>query len=239
MNTKSLTRIEVKDADKGEVEAVFSTLNVIDSDGDVTLPGAFQDGAKVRISAYGHKSWEGVAPVGKATIRVSGEEAMFEGNFFLDTVAGRDTFTVVKELGADGLQEFSYGFDVVKSSFGEYDGSQVRFLEALKVHEVSPVLLGAGVGTRLLTAKSGLKFGEQVEAVLADLEALATRATDVVALRAEKGKAISDESREGLKRVRDALSGLVESAPDPTSAQDEFRREYARFVALTQGATHV
>lgn len=238
MNTKSLTRIEVKDADKGEVEAVFSTLNVIDSDNDVTLPGAFEDGAKVRISAYGHKSWEGVAPVGKATIHVSGDEALFRGNFFLDTVAGRDTFTVVKELGAEGMQEFSYGYDVLKSHFGEHEGQQVRFLEAMKVHEVSPVLLGAGVGTRLLTAKSGLKFGEHADAVVADVEALITRATDVMALRAEKGKAISAESRESLKRLSAALDGLLaEPAPESTpSAEDEFRREYARFVALTQGA---
>ena len=235
MNTKSLTRIEVKDADKGKVEAVFSTLNVKDSDGDVTLPGAFEDGAKVRISAYGHKSWEGVAPVGKAAIHVSGDEALFSGQFFLDTTAGRDTFTVVKELGAEGLQEFSYGYDVVKSHFGEHEGEQVRFLEALKVHEVSPVLLGAGVGTRLLTAKSGLKFGEHIDAVVTDVEQLISRATDVVALRAEKGKAMSPESQESLKRLRDALDGLL-AAPAPTTTSDELAREYARFVALTQGA---
>ncbi len=152
MDTKGL-RLEIKDADRGEVRAVFATMNVIDSHGDVTLPGAFEDGASVVISAYGHTSWEGRLPVGKGTIRQTSTEAIFEGQFFLNTVQGRDTFTVVKELG--GLQEWSYGFDVVKESYGEHGDRQVRFLEKLRTYEVSPVLLGAGVGTRTLAVKHG------------------------------------------------------------------------------------
>lgn len=216
---KSLSRIEVKDADKGEIVAVFATLNVIDSDGDVTLKGAFENGAKVRISAYGHKSWEGALPVGKGVIKEVGNEAIFEGRVFLDTAAGRDTFTVIKELGEDGLQEFSYGYDPVEYSFGEHEGQDVRFLSKLKVHEVSPVLLGAGVGTRLLTAKSGMKFSEHTESVLADVDELVARATDVVALRAEKGKAIAEPSAEALTRLDGSLkrlADLLKPAPDRT-----------------------
>lgn len=237
MTTKSLTRIEVKDADKGEISAVFATIGVVDSDGDVTVKGAFETGAKVRISAYGHKSWEGALPVGKGTIREVGKEALFEGRLFLDTVAGRDTFTVIKELGEDGLQEFSYGYDPVKFAYGEHDGQQVRFLEELKVHEVSPVLLGAGVGTRLLTAK-GLKFGEHVESVVADVDALVSRAADVVALRKEKGKGMSEISAEALNSLTAALKRLQQVVSEPAidTTADEIAREYARFVALTQGA---
>ena len=69
MSTKSLGRFEVKDADKGQVAAVFSTFDVVDLDGDVTKSGAFEDGAEVVISAYGHQSWQGMLPVGKGTIR--------------------------------------------------------------------------------------------------------------------------------------------------------------------------
>lgn len=236
--TKSLSRVEVKDADKGEIVAVFATLGVIDSDNDVTVKGAFSNDAPVVISAYGHTSWQGVKPVGKGVIREIGNEAVLEGQFFLDTVEGRDTFTVVKELGGLGLQEWSYGYDPVKFSYGEHEGQKVRFLEELKVHEVSPVLVGAGVGTRLLTAKSGLKFSEHVTSVLADVDALVARATDVVALRAEKGKAISDLSVEALTRLDGSIKRLsallAEPEPAPTTS-DEFRREYARFVALTQG----
>lgn len=237
--TKSLSRVEVKDADKGEIVAVFATLGVIDSDGDVTVKGAFPNDAPVVISAYGHTSWQGVKPVGKGVIREVGDEAILEGQFFLDTVEGRDTFTVVKELGGLGLQEWSYGYDPVKFSFGDHEGQQVRFLEELKVHEVSPVLKGAGVGTRTVAAKSGgMKFGEHVEAVLADVDDLVSRAADVVALRASKGKAISDISAEVLGRLDGSLKRLAEMLAEPSrdTSPDDFRREFARFVSLTQGA---
>ncbi|MGP4092941.1 HK97 family phage prohead protease [Nonomuraea sp. KM90] len=153
MDTKSL-RVEIKDEAKGEVKAIFSTFNAIDSDRDVTRPGAFTDGAEVPISAYGHTSWSGMLPVGKATIRQTAKQAILEGRFFMDTAAGRDTFTTVKELGE--LGQWSYGYDPVEYSYGEHEGQRVRFLDALKVHEVSPVLVGAGVGTRTLSAKSAL-----------------------------------------------------------------------------------
>src|SRR5687767_9378174 len=119
-STKSLARVEIKDADKGEITAVFATLNVVDSDGDVTVNGAFESGAKVRISAYGHTSWEGRLPVGKGTIRETKTEAILDGQFFMDYPEAVATFGVVKQLGEDGLQEFSYGYDPIEYSFGEF-----------------------------------------------------------------------------------------------------------------------
>lgn len=233
MKRKSFSRVEIKDADKGEVEAVFATLNVVDSDGDVTPPGAFEDGAKVRISAYGHKSWEGVLPVGKGSIREVGNEAVMSGKFFMDIPEGLATFKVVKALGEDGLQEWSYGYDPIEYSFGEFEDQQVRFLNKLKVHEVSPVLLGAGVGTRLLTAKSaGLKFSEHVEVVMADVEALIVRAAEVKALRSEKGKTISDTSAEVLARLSASMKQLDEmlAAPAADTSSEDGQREYLRYL---------
>ncbi|GAA4221514.1 hypothetical protein FHR32_005120 [Streptosporangium album] len=153
MDAKGL-HVEIKDEVKGQVKAVFSTFNVIDSDKDVTPPGAFEDGAPVLISAYGHTSWQGELPVGKGTIRQTSKEAIFEGQFFMNTDHGKNAFLTVKELSDAGLQEWSFGYDPVDYSFGEFDGQKVRFLNKLKVHEVSPVLLGAGVNTRTLSAKS-------------------------------------------------------------------------------------
>lgn len=149
--TKTL-RVAVKDAEQGQVEAVFATLNVVDHDGDVTVPGAFKDGQQVRISAYGHGSWTGALPVGKGVIRSSESEAVLQGEFFMDTQHGRDTFLTVKQLG--DLGEWSYGYDVLDSEEGDFEGKQVRFLKSLDVLEVSPVLLGAGIGTRTLAAKA-------------------------------------------------------------------------------------
>lgn len=142
-------QIEVKEeGDQGLVRAVFATLNVIDKDGDVTLPGAFGN-QQVKLAAWGH-NW-GDLPVGRGAIKEEGESAVFDGRFFLDTEAGREHFLTLKNL-AD-LQEWSYGFQVRDSAEGEFEGQQVRFLKDLLVHEVSPVMVGAGMGTRTVAMK--------------------------------------------------------------------------------------
>lgn len=220
MDKKSLARFEVKDETKGEVEAVFATLNVKDHDDDVTRPGAFENGAEVVISAYNHKSWEGALPVGKGTIHEVGDQVIMKGRFFLNTTAGRDTFEVVKELGA--RQEWSYGFNVLESEPGEHEGKSVRILKRMAVHEVSPVLRGAGVGTTTRYAKS-LKdeVAEAVDAVKSAVES----AERVVALRAEKGKSLSNVNTESLAGLRDAvkrLDALLNTkADDDNSASDD------------------
>ncbi|MBI1757985.1 MAG: HK97 family phage prohead protease [Actinobacteria bacterium] len=225
MDTKHLPRVRIKDAAKGEVTAVFATFDAIDSDGDVTRPGAFTDGAEVRISAYGHGSWDGLLPVGKGVMRSTRTEAVLDGQFFLDTAAGADTFAVVRQMG--DLQEWSYGYKPVKWSYGEFDGQQVRFLEQLAVYEVSPVLLGAGVNTRTLSTK-GATFAGEAEAVLAAVTSLVDRAVDVLAKRQEKGKGLGVDSSTLLGRVEvelTRLSGLLAEVPD---VHEELRTQFTR-----------
>lgn len=161
MQTKmARARVEIKDADKGTVDLVFATYNVVDHDGDVQVPGTFEDGAKAAVSAYNHQSWEGKLPVGVATLHTAGrKEARASAQFFMDTPHGAATFATVKALHKAGLGEWSYGYDVLKWSRGEWkndDGTsrQVRFLEKQFVREVSPVLVGAGINTRTVGAKA-------------------------------------------------------------------------------------
>ncbi len=243
MSVKTISRWEIKSEDKGEVTAVFSTFGVKDLDGDVTPAGAFQDGADVVISAYQHTSWGGALPVGAGKIRTTKTEALLDGQFFLDTRDGADTFTVVKQLAARGLGEWSYGYDPVKYSFGEHEGERVRFLEQLKVHEVSPVLVGAGVNTRTLAAKAGMRFPEQCRSVLADVAVLRERTADVVAMRAEKGKSLGDEAKalhELVMAELKALGDLLASGDDQADEADAQRaaeqaaalqKEFLRFSA--------
>lgn len=145
-------RVTIKSEAKGEVEVVFATLNVMDADRDVTLPGAFKEGEAVAISAYGHKVWNGSPPVGRGTIHEVGEEAVFRGKFFMDIPAARDTFLTVKAMGE--IQQWSYGFITELAEYGEFEGQDVKFLKKLRVFEVSPVLRAAGVGTRTTSAKA-------------------------------------------------------------------------------------
>jgi HK97 family phage prohead protease len=144
METKLLGPVELKlSGDAGAFRARFATFNAVDRDGDVTLPGAFRDGQWVKIAAWGH-NWS-VLPVGKGVISTDASHARVDGRFFLNTTAGRETYAVVKDLG--DLQEWSYGYDVLDAERGRFQGRPVRFLKALNVHEVSPVLVGAGIGT--------------------------------------------------------------------------------------------
>lgn len=219
MDKKSLARFEIKDETKGEVEAVFATLNVKDKDDDVTTSGAFENGAEVVISAYGHKTWEGALPVGKGVIQEVGDEVVMKGRFFLNTTAGRDTFEVVKELGAK--QEWSYGFTVKDSEHGEHEGKSVRFLKRMDVHEVSPVLRGAGVNTRTTAAKS---FKDEVADAVVAVEAAIESAERVVALRAEVNKGLSNVTSESLVGLKDAMARLDAllntEVEDETSSSD-------------------
>lgn len=213
---KTFSGLTVKAADLGQVAAVFSTFNVKDLDGDVALPGAIQDGAPVVISAYGHRSHYGALPAGKGAIRVTGDEAVLEGQFFMNTTAGRETFEVVKELGP--LQEWSYSLHDVKSHYGELNGERVNFLDYIRVKEVSPVLLGAGINTRTLGTKGVDSLHDEIVTATAVVDEVVASAERVVALRAEKGKPLSSVNTEGLVGLgesMDRLKGLLASLAAP------------------------
>lgn len=147
--------VSIKDADKGQVEAVFATFNVKDKDGEVTLPGAFENGAAVVISAYGHGSWRGLMPVGRGIIKTTETQAILQGQFFLDTAAGLETFKTIK--GVAELQEWSYAFEVLETGELTEPMRQAgvwRVLKKVRVFEVSPVLRGAGIDTETLDVKN-------------------------------------------------------------------------------------
>jgi hypothetical protein len=234
--TKSLKRVQIKDADQGIVEAVFSTFDVIDSDGDVTRKGAFTDGAAVVISAYGHQSWDGALPVGKGVINEVGNEAVLTGQFFVDTIHGLDTFNTVKHLSEDGLQEWSYSLENVEAERGTFAGKNVRFINAVSVKEVSPVLRGAGPLTRTLDIKSGGKFSEQADIALRDVKQLVEMAVERLTLRAPEGKSISEQT-DAYEQLLAALVPLKSAIDDVTQAPIvDVSAEFARYLLLSSGA---
>jgi hypothetical protein len=233
---KALTGVEIKDADQGLVTAVFATLNVKDLDGDVTVPGAFEEGAQVRISSFGHTSWGGALPVGKGVIHEDGSKAILDGQFFLNTAPGRDHFETVKEMG--GLMEWSYGYDIVEADRGKHQGEPVQFLRKLKVHEVSPVLLGAGIDTGTLAVKNREKFPDEFERVLGDVKELVTRVEGWGRDSEKEGRVLSAANRERLSALVEALGESGEALrelleeTDPNKDRDAVARELARFSRL-------
>lgn len=156
MESKALMGVEIKSASEGRALVRFAAYDEVDHHGDVTQKGAFTHGSEVIVSSYNHQSWGGALPVGKATLKTRGDAAYAELQFFMNTQAGRETFETVKATGS--LQQWSYGFDVKDSEHGMFDTGDgemaVRFLKEMVVHEISPVLLGAGRSTGTLAVKS-------------------------------------------------------------------------------------
>jgi len=221
-----------QEGDQGLVSAVFATLNVIDEDGDVTLPGAFGE-QSVKLASWGH-NW-GELPVGRGRIFEEEEKAVFDGRFFLDTVAGQEHFTTIKNLAE--LQEWSYGFRILERSEGEFNGQQVRFLKRMKVWEVSPVMVGAGVDTMTLEMK-GSSYVDHAGHVLANVQAFVERSGSLADLRAKEARSLSAANRSRLEEVAKAAAALqaeIEellkgSEPESEKALRLFV-EYQRIVA--------
>lgn len=151
---KAFAGFEIKDADRGEVEAIIATLGVVDRDGDVIRKGAIPHGVPVAMSGWGHDAVFGSRPVGKGTIVIDGNRAIFKGRVFLNTAAGRETFEVLKEMGRD--QEWSWGFHVAgdeSPTEAERKQGARRALTKTAPFEVSPVIIGAGIGTGTVAVK--------------------------------------------------------------------------------------
>jgi hypothetical protein len=206
--------VQFKADTPGAFRARIATLNVVDKDGDVTLPGAFPDGKSIVISAYGHTSWYGALPVGKGVIGSDQSEAWVDGEFFLNTTHGKDTYETVKALAEAGLGEWSHGYDVLDAShdpadLAAYTGAS-QILQKLDLFEASPVLLGAGVNTATEFVKSMTSpYSDQAEAVLATVKAWVDRSRELAALRAKEGRTLSAANRERLAALAEGLNGAL------------------------------
>lgn len=151
---KAFRGFAIKDADRGEIEAVVATLNVVDKDGDIIRKGALGGSAAVTMSAWGHDAIFGATPAGKGTLVEEKSQLRFAGRVFLSTTNGRETFEVLKEMGED--QEWSFGFRVTGwevPSDEEKKAGAWRVITKMEAFEVSPVLVGAGVNTRTTSIK--------------------------------------------------------------------------------------
>ena len=157
--------LEIKNDEKGEVAAVFSVFDKVDSDGDIVKAGSIKSGFKSGDvpMVWAHK-WD--MPIGKGQIEQDDDKATFKGQFFMDTESGKEAYNLVKAMGE--LQQWSFGFKVDDSEYGKFkkDGSDeeedVRFLKGLTVYEVSPVLVGANQETYTMAIKSNTELLEEL-----------------------------------------------------------------------------
>lgn len=161
MQTKSVTIEAMDEAGKGLVR--IATLSAVDHDGDTYLPGAFnwKDGGAQWCSILPAHNRSKV-PLGKARVYEDGDSALAETHFNLAIPEAKSWHSAIMFDLAQGksVQEYSYGFDLLDYEYQQRDGERVRLFKRVDVHEISPVLQGAGVGTGTLAMK-GAKLKEQ------------------------------------------------------------------------------
>lgn len=229
---KIVTLKGLKLDEAGSFKALFAPYDSIDKQGDMTLRGAFGEHQRVIISAYGHGSWSGALPVGKGFIHDGEEGGVVEGQFFLNTAAGRDTHTIVKELG--DLQEWSYALPDIDYEMRTIDDRKVRVLKRITVNEVSPVLMGAGNGTRTLAIKGVLSFAEQMEKVTMSAEDALERLKGRIAMRESESHDPKPSDLERARELKTRLEGLAKKLGEIVQRHDDYASALARFEAITK-----
>ena len=223
--TAELLKGLVKD---GHGSASFATLNVIDSDEDVALPGVF--GVQSAFLVPAHNWSASVPPFGKGTSREDGDDAIVDFKLNPDTQGGREWRAHLKFDLEEGepIQEWSYGYEILDSEKGEFEGRQVQFLKKVRIHEFSPVILGAGVGTGTIDMKSGQTLTTQFETVgasLAETLDLLGRCRSLADRRAKEGRNLSEANRTKLaillKNLGDIKEGIDALLKDTDRKDDE------------------
>ncbi len=243
--TLKLDEAGIKKLDEGVLTCCFATMGVWDKDGDWAEPGFYGNQDVVMLPAH---DWSHV-PLGKGTTREEGDMACADIKMNLDIQAAKDWHSAIKFDLKNGkpLQEYSYGFKILDGGAmeGERLGRRGRILRpredrtpGSKIWEISPVLVGAGERTRTLAAKAaGMKFCDEVQAVLDAADSLVSRGKSLADLRAKEGRELSAANREKLAALAEALvksaagmTDLVQTGPCP-----EAQREYLRYLKQAAG----
>ena len=219
--------LEIKNDEKGEVAAVFSIFDKVDSDGDIVKAGSIKSGFKSGDvpMVWAHK-WD--MPIGKGQIEQDDNKATFKGQFFMDTESGKEAYNLVKAMGE--LQQWSFGFKVDDSEYGKFkkDGSDeeedVRFLKGLTVYEVSPVLVGANQETYTMAIKSNTELLEDI----ADAKAVMTTGSMNEPDPAEEVEEVEEApAEEVIDEVDTEFEEVSEEAPAEDAEAEEIAEETA------------
>ncbi|MGH3965092.1 MAG: HK97 family phage prohead protease [Pseudonocardiaceae bacterium] len=143
----------------GQFTALVSAFNVIDSAGDVVMPGAFtrnlgewaESGHRIPV-VWNHKSDDPFAFVGEV-LEARETDAGLEvtGQLDLDDPHATKVHGLLKGRRVRG---FSFAYQVKASRPGERDGRRVNELLDLDVYEVGPTLNPCNRAAELLDVKT-------------------------------------------------------------------------------------
>lgn len=236
MEYKGRIPVQVKATDEntGEFRAVFSNLNVVDWHGDITEPGAFEGGSAVRILSF-HNNY--MPMIGRGIIHADDEKAWVDGRFFLEMNAAREHYISIKEAG--DLQEWSYGFDILDSAYENRDGQEVRVLKKLKVYEVSPVTLGAGIGTHTEYIKSrDRKLEDEMLDVIDSVISFSNRVKNRAEIRSKAERNISSADQEVISKFIEAIRSNADSLEEIVRGEESKNRLIEAILKMELAGYH-
>ena len=172
------------DEAEGIVEAYTNTMGMVDADGDIVEPTAFDNSIESNLPIpvlSGHDQGKLVGKVIHAEPQhVAGEEYRLYTTIQMnmETEAGRDAFS---NVAGDYVREWSVGFNLLKDSdtSQESDGSAtIRRIENLDWVEVSSVIRGSSPSTETVAAKTAPETTEEKGAIPSHLTAWVEDAWD-------------------------------------------------------------
>ena len=242
METKvfRFSNLKLDSAGEGTFEAVFATLDAIDHDGDTYDPGAIGS-QEVVISQWNHGSWgEGAdaLPIGVGKIFERDNEAIVAGEFDLADPDGQKTYNKLKYLNDKGRTvEWSFALPNAEWRWERRDDQELRVFTHIDVPEVSPVLLGAGINTRMTAIKNregskmdqdkdkSIAFVKQLDEAVETVESVLARAKEIRNLRAKSDEeGMSRRSTRRLKALREAMAEAIEDVDELlTNPNDELK----------------
>jgi HK97 family phage prohead protease len=210
--------LTLKDGDIGEFEAVFSTFDVVDLDGDIVKRSAITEGQKIPL-LWGHDS--GSMPIATGVVHTTDKHAVVRGQF-IDSTAGRDAHQTVKATA--GMQELSWGFQITEANDVAKDGKTYREISGTDMFEASFVLRGAAGPGR--TGVTGIKttLKDQIDQASKAVREAIDRAKEVSRLRFDEGKTLGVESAESLQNLYKDLQeveNLITGLSDQRNSEDE------------------
>ena len=130
-----------------KAEFIAATIGVEDKDGDIFMPGSVGE-QQVLLGAWGHTISRGAPAVGKAAISEEGDQVIARVEWNARMPSALENYESVKF--APELVEISMG---MIPTLWKWATGYTRELHETKWFEVSPVMLGAGVGTGVRSVK--------------------------------------------------------------------------------------
>lgn len=229
MQRKALALREVKfappidDTSVREFSGYGAVFSNIDSYDDIIAPGAFaasiaehKAAGTMPVMLWNHDAM--AMPIGVWTDLFEDDHGLKMSGRFLDTVAGRDAYTIAKAGAVTGL---SIGYFVTASEIEKRDGKTVRVITAVKLVEVSLVTFPANDLARVNDVKSHMETEENMKLQRKSLERLAElfgEAKDLIdALVTEA----DEEKPEVDDQADDEESVEGEESSDDAESEDE------------------